>query len=210
MARKGIHAITMFVINQMWRGILELYQVLSVFYMSTTHSNPWSIPIITWLSQFGSVTTNTLLVKRKLTFQSKAIAFRVAMSLRHQGDKYHCHPTPGRESESDSFFLGGGGWQSELIELHQTGVICLATTSSVMWCLKTELISHTVRFQLKWRVLHNYDISGWYVFQWDHLLDEGLAFVQPGVPSCFDDVTDLSYTNLKCEAADVNVGIPIV
>ena len=31
--------------------------------MSTTYSHPWSIPIITWLSQFGSVTANTLLVK---------------------------------------------------------------------------------------------------------------------------------------------------
>ena len=31
--------------------------------------------------------------------------------------------------------------------------------------------------------------AGRYVFRWDRLLDEGLAFVQAGVPSCPDDVT---------------------
>ena len=31
--------------------------------------------------------------------------------------------------------------------------------------------------------------AGRYVFQWDRLLDEGLAFVQARVPSCPDDVT---------------------
>ena len=31
--------------------------------------------------------------------------------------------------------------------------------------------------------------AGRYVFRWDHLLDEGLAYVQAGVPSCPDDVT---------------------
>ena len=30
--------------------------------------------------------------------------------------------------------------------------------------------------------------AGRYVFRWDRLLDEGLAFVQAGVPSCPDDV----------------------
>ena len=29
---------------------------------------------------------------------------------------------------------------------------------------------------------------GRYIFRWDRLLDEGLAFVQAGVPSCPDDV----------------------
>ena len=31
--------------------------------------------------------------------------------------------------------------------------------------------------------------AGRYVFRWDRLLDEGLAFVQAGVPACRDDVT---------------------
>ena len=30
--------------------------------------------------------------------------------------------------------------------------------------------------------------AGQYVFRWDRQLDEGLAFVQAGVPSCPDDV----------------------
>ena len=33
-----------------------------------------------------------------------------------------------------------------------------------------------------------------YVFRWDRLLDEGLAFVQAGVPPCSDDVTLCSLT----------------
>ena len=36
--------------------------------------------------------------------------------------------------------------------------------------------------------------AGRYVFRWDRLLEEGLAFVQAGVPSCPDDVTLRSCT----------------
>ena len=43
-----------------------------------------------------------------------------------------------------------------------------------------------------------------YVFQWDRLLGEGLAFDQAGVPSCPDDVTLCSCENFKCDVADVN------
>ena len=43
----------------------------------------------------------------------------------------------------------------------------------------------------------------------DRLLDEGLPFVQAGVPSSSDDVTHRSCANFKCEVADVNNGIPI-
>ena len=46
--------------------------------------------------------------------------------------------------------------------------------------------------------------EGRYVFRWDRLLDEGLAFVQAGVPSCPDDVTLRSSVNFKCDGADVN------
>ena len=46
--------------------------------------------------------------------------------------------------------------------------------------------------------------AGRYVFRWDRLLDEGLAFVQAGVPSCPYDVTIRSCANFKCDVADVN------
>ena len=46
--------------------------------------------------------------------------------------------------------------------------------------------------------------AGRYVSQWDRLLDEGLAFVQAGVPLCADDVTLRSCANFKCDVADVN------
>ena len=53
----------------------------------------------------------------------------------------------------------------------------------------------------------NYDIRPWtgrYVFQWDRLLDQGLVFVQAGVPSCSDDVTQRSCVNFKCD------GFPLI
>ena len=46
--------------------------------------------------------------------------------------------------------------------------------------------------------------AGRYVFQWDRLLDEGLAFVQARVPLCPDDVTLRSCADFKCDVADVN------
>ena len=46
--------------------------------------------------------------------------------------------------------------------------------------------------------------AGGYVFQWDWLLDEGLAFVKAGVPSCLDVVSLRSRANLKYDVTDVN------
>ena len=46
--------------------------------------------------------------------------------------------------------------------------------------------------------------AGRYVFQWDRLLDVGLAFVQAGVPSCPDDMTLRSCAKFKYDVADVN------
>ena len=46
--------------------------------------------------------------------------------------------------------------------------------------------------------------AGRYVFQWDRLLYEGLAFVQAGVPSCLDATTLRSCSNFKYAVADVN------
>ena len=51
--------------------------------------------------------------------------------------------------------------------------------------------------------------AGRYVFRWDRLLDEGLAFVQAGVPSCPDDVharisNARARANFKCDVPDVN------
>ena len=46
--------------------------------------------------------------------------------------------------------------------------------------------------------------AGQYVFRWDRLLDECLAFVQAGVPSCPHDVMLRSSENFKSDVADVN------
>ena len=47
--------------------------------MSTTHTHPWLIPIITWYKQIWLLTINILLTKCKSKFESRAIPVRVAM-----------------------------------------------------------------------------------------------------------------------------------
>ena len=99
--------------------------------MSTTHTYPWLIPIITWRWQFPSLSTNILLFKSKLKLESRAIVVGVAMSPRNLGGKYRC-PPPAAKVHVPVF----SGSQSVSIELHQSGVIaCMATTSSITWCV---------------------------------------------------------------------------
>ena len=53
--------------------------------ISTTHTYPWLIPIITWCRPFPFVPTNIQLIKSKLKLESRAIAVGVAMSPRKLG-----------------------------------------------------------------------------------------------------------------------------
>ena len=101
-------------------------------------------------------------------------------------------PPPWLRKCTRQFFCGK---QSVLIELHQSGVI--AWRQRRRWCgvFKNWIPVAHCPFQRQWRVLHNYDIRTWtgrYVFQWDRLLEQALVFVQVGVPSCSDDMTQRS------------------
>ena len=62
--------------------------------MSTTHTHPWLIPIITWYWLIWLLTINILLTKCKSKFESRAILVRVAMLPRNFEDKYHSRPHP--------------------------------------------------------------------------------------------------------------------
>ena len=85
-----------------------------------------------------------------------------------------------------------GNWACE-IELRQTGVFCFPWRQLRWSCgvFKSCISDAHCPFLWKWQVLHVYDISVLQqvcsFFQWDRLLDEGLASVQAGVPSCPDD-----------------------
>ena len=110
--------------------------------MSTTHTYPWLIPIITWCWQFPSLSTNSMLIKSKLKLQSRAIVVGVAISPRNLGGKYGCRPHPRWRKCTRQFFSGN---QSVSIELHHSGVVaCMATTSSIVVCLKARFLWHTV------------------------------------------------------------------
>ena len=74
--------------------------------MSTTHTYPWLIPIITWCRPFPFVPTNILLIKSKLKLESRAITVGVAMSPRNLGGKCRCHPHPRPRTCTRQFLAG--------------------------------------------------------------------------------------------------------
>ena len=90
----------------------------------------------------------------------------------------------------------------------------VATTKLIMRCVYKLNFICTLSFPMKmtsstqlWYIRAS---AGRYVFQWDRLLDEGLAFVQAGVPSSPDDVALRSWTcefqmwRRRCKQIDPN------
>ena len=120
--------------------------------MSTTHTYPWLILIITWCWQFPSLSTNILLIKSKLKLESRAIVVGVAMSPRNLGGKYRCRPSPGGESACASFFLGTRACQSNCIRV----ALSLAWLQHRRSCgvFKSWISVAHCPFQRKWRVLY--------------------------------------------------------
>ena len=127
--------------------------------MSTTHTYPWVISIITWCWPFPFVSTNILLIKSKLKLESRAIAVGVAMSPRNLGGKYRCRPHPRSRKFTRQFFL----WEasSVLIELHHSGVIAWRPWQRRRSCgvFKSWISVAHCPFQRKWRVVHIWYIS---------------------------------------------------
>ena len=107
--------------------------------MSTTHTYPWLIPIITWCWQFPSLSTNILLIKSKLKLESRAIVVGVAMSPRNLGGKYRCRPHPRWRKCTRQFLPGTRACQSNCSHrLHGDNIVDHAV------CLKAEFLWHTV------------------------------------------------------------------
>ena len=121
--------------------------------MSTIHTCPWWIPIITWCWQFPSLSTNILLIKSK----SRAIGVGVAMSPRNLGGKYRCHPHPRWRKCTRQFFPGTRACQSN----------CIRVASSLAWrqhrrscdMFKSWISVAHCPFPRKGRVLHKRYIS---------------------------------------------------
>ena len=109
--------------------------------MSTTHTYPWLILIITWCWQFPSLSTNILLITSKLKLESRAIIVGVAMSPRNIGGKYRCRPHSRWRKCTRQFFLGSRAGQLN----------CIRMASSLgdniidhVVCLKAGFLWHTV------------------------------------------------------------------
>ena len=148
-------------------------------------------PDYNMMPPFFSTATNIVLIKTNLKFESRASAVSVAMSPCYLGGKYHSRLNP--RSRNMHMPVFAGDWACE-IELRQTSVICFPWRQRSWSCnvLKSWISDAHCPFQWKWQVLYNYDKSvlqqvGMF-FDGNRLLDEGLAFVQVGVPSCADDM----------------------
>ena len=108
--------------------------------MSTTHTYPWLVTIIAWCRSFLSLSTNILLIKRKLKLESKAIAVDIAMSPRILGGKYRCCPHP----RAHASFL----WEAEHINWTASeAASSLDDRHNIVdhvVCFKAEFLLHTV------------------------------------------------------------------
>ena len=98
--------------------------------ISTTHTYPGLIPIITWCWQFPSLSANILLIKSKLKLESRASVVGVAMSPHNIRGKYRGRPHPRWRMCLRQFFFSAERVSWTVSEwCHR-----LATTSSIMWC----------------------------------------------------------------------------
>ena len=180
--------------------------------MSTTHTNPWLIPIITWCRPFPFVPTNILLIKSKLKLESRAIAVDVAMSPRNLGGKYRCRPHPRPRTCTRQFFAGTRAcWLN-----------CTRVASSLddhdnivdhVVCLKAEFLWHTVLSNENGE-FYTYGIYPYLNRSVCLLMGSAtwrrFSFCSSGSSLMLhDDVTHRSCANFKCEVIDVNNWIPI-
>ena len=113
---------------------------------------------------------------------------------------------PGRENALASFCGKLSVWNRTVPDRRH--LLLVATTKLIMPCVWKLNFRCTLSFPMEtagstklWIMRAS---AGRCVCQWDRLLDEGLAFVQAGVPSCPDHVTLRSCANFKCDVADVN------
>ena len=172
----------------------------------TRHTRSCLIPIITWCHHFFSTTTNIVLIKSNLKSESRATSLRCHVTTWSLGQVSQSPPSLVAKMRVPVF---AGDWACE-IELHQTSVICFLWRQRSWSCgvFKSWISYAHCPFPMKiassaqlWYIRAS---EGHYVFQWDHLLDECLTFVQAGVPSCPDDITLRSCTNFKCAVGSEN------
>ena len=136
-------------------------------------------------------------MKSNLKFESRATAVSVAMSPRYRGCKYRSRLYPRSQKCACHFFCGRlGVWNWTAPDRRH--LLPMATTKLIMRCVYMLNFRCTLSFPMKmrsstqlWYILAS---AGQYVLRWVRLLDEGLAFIQAGVPSSPDDVTLCSCT----------------
>ena len=110
--------------------------------MSTTHTYPWLIPIITWCWQFPSLSTDILLIKSKSKLKSRAIVAGVPCHHVILVASIAVAPTPGGESACASFFPGSRVCQSNCIRV--ASFLGDNIVDHHVVCLKAEFLWHTV------------------------------------------------------------------
>ena len=143
-----------------------------------------------WCRPFPFVSTNILLIKRKLKLESRAVSVGIAMSPRKLDGKYRCRPHP-RSRKCMRHFCSGEVERVNRTAPKRRHRLTTVTLLSILWCVQKLNFCGTLSFRTKMAKMasstHMVYIRTWtgrYVFKWDRPLDEGLDFVQARVPSC--------------------------
>ena len=77
--------------------------------MSTTHTQPWSISIMTWYQPFWLITNDNLIIISKIKFESKALTARVTKISPDIGGWYHRPASPPTPTQASLGEVGWGG-----------------------------------------------------------------------------------------------------
>ena len=161
----------------------------------TIHTQSCLIPIITWCHHcFRSNQYSAHYKQFKVWIESNR-SLRCHVTTLSRWQVLESPPPPVAKMRVLVF---AGDWACE-IELRQTSVICFPWRQRSWSCgvLKSWISDATALSNESGNFYTNMIypcFSRSVCFLWDRLLDEGLAFVQVGVPSCPDDVTLRSCT----------------
>ena len=144
-------------------------------------------------------------MKSNLKFESRATTVSVAMSPRYRGGKYRSRLHPQSWKCACRFFCRRlGVWNRTAPDRRH--LLTVATTKLIMRCVYKLNFRCTLSFPMKmtsstqlWYICAS---PGRYVFRWDRLLDEGLAFICSTGSSLVSRWR--ARANFKCDVADVN------
>ena len=162
----------------------------------TIHTQSCLIPIITWCHHFFHSNQYSAHEKQFKVWIESNRSLRCHVTTLLWRQVLQSPPPPFTKMPMIVFCGRLGVWNRTAPDRRH--LLPVATTKLIMRCVYKLNFRCTLSFPMKitsstqlWYIGAS---AGRYVFLWDRLLGEGLAFVQAGVPSCPDDVMLCSCT----------------